>query len=257
MNRVLEVNLELLSEQAITSALATPYWRVSVIEETSSTQSLIREKSPTPGDVIATEYQSAGRGRLDRSFEAKKSTALLFSFYIEPKISLDKYGFIPLIAGIATARSIQDLTNIKDFKCKWPNDILFDHLKVAGLLTEVCGDGIIVGIGINVSSDLADLPVPTATSIKLATGAIIDRNLLLATILNTFLTLISRFEEGAELTPEYLELCATIGKSVVAKLPGGVDIQGVATSIDASGALILASGQLITVGDLIHLRESK
>ena len=95
------MDLELLSSTAITGALSSPYWRVSVIEETSSTQTLLRESNPTPGSVIATEFQSAGRGRLDRTFEAAKSCALLFSFYVEPKRSRSEWGWIPLIAGMA------------------------------------------------------------------------------------------------------------------------------------------------------------
>lgn len=254
------MNLELLSEAAITGALATPYWRVSVIEETASTQTLLREnvmKNPKSGEVIATEFQSQGRGRLDRKFDAPKSSALLFSFYIEPKLSKDKYGFIPLIAGVATAKSISDLTGSDDFKCKWPNDILFGEKKVAGLLSEVAGSGIIVGIGINVSTSESELPVPTATSIKIASGKLINRNLLLARLLDNFYDLMTRFESGESLIELYLEHCATIGQEVLAKLPGDVELSGVATGVDPSGALILDSGAIVTVGDLIHLKNSK
>ena len=257
MNRVHKVDLELLSSTAITGALSSPYWRVSVIEETSSTQTLLRESNPTPGSVIATEFQSAGRGRLDRTFEAPKSCALLFSFYVEPKMDLDKFGFISLIAGLATAKSISELTKNNKFECKWPNDILFDGKKVAGLLAEVSGNGIIIGIGINVSTLEEQLPVPTATSIFLVTGLILDRNYLLAKVLDNFEELLRRYESGEDLTSAYLSKCGTIGGKVLATLPGGLEVRGIATAIDPSGGLILDSGTVITVGDLIHLNNNK
>ena len=257
MNRVHKVDLELLSSTAITGALSSPYWRVSVIEETSSTQTLLRESNPTPGSVIATEFQSAGRGRLDRTFDAPKSSALLFSFYIEPKLEKDKFGFISLIAGLATAKSISELTKNNKFECKWPNDLLFDGKKVAGLLAEVYGDGIIVGIGINVSTLQAQLPVPTATSIFLATGQIVNRNNLLTKLLENFEGLLKAYEAGEDLTSAYVSKCGTIGREVLATLPGGTEVRGIAIAIDSSGGLILDSGAIITVGDLIHLTNYK
>ncbi|MSY02706.1 MAG: biotin--[acetyl-CoA-carboxylase] ligase, partial [Actinobacteria bacterium] len=72
---------ELLSANAITSALANGYWRVSVVDEIDSTQNYLRTSNTKPGDLITAEYQSAGKGRLDRSFVAAKSSALLFSIY--------------------------------------------------------------------------------------------------------------------------------------------------------------------------------
>lgn len=251
------MNLELLSGSAITGALTTPYWRVSVIEETTSTQTLLRESKPVAGDVIITEFQSAGRGRLDRTFEAPKSSALLFSFYIEPKISNQKYGFVPLIAGLATVTAINELTNSEKFQCKWPNDILFGDSKVAGLLAEVCGDGIILGIGINVSTIKEELPVATASSIFLATGKVINRNILAVKILEKFKELLDSYISGADLTEVYIKNCATIGRQIEATLPGNKKVLGKAIAIDDAGGLVLDSGLVITVGDLIHLNNSK
>ena len=74
---------ELLQESAITSGLSDGYWRVSVIDEVDSTQNYLRTSNPKIGDVITAEYQSEGRGRLDRKFEATKSSALLLSLFID------------------------------------------------------------------------------------------------------------------------------------------------------------------------------
>ena len=90
---------ELLSaalDPAEIKRLITPYWRVSVVELTSTTQGDLvqraRDGKAQVGDVITAEFQTAGRGRLDRTFEAPKGTALLFSFYIEPKRNRDDWG---------------------------------------------------------------------------------------------------------------------------------------------------------------------
>ena len=81
------------------------YWRVSVVEVTGSTQDdltqLVADKKASNGDVIATEFQSAGRGRLDRKFDAPASSALLFSFYIEPKREKSDWSFLPLLTGLS------------------------------------------------------------------------------------------------------------------------------------------------------------
>jgi BirA family biotin operon repressor/biotin-[acetyl-CoA-carboxylase] ligase len=245
------MNPEVLSGQAVESALANGYWRVSVIEETPSTQTLIRESKPTPGDVITTEYQSAGRGRLDRTFEAKKYSALLFSCYMEPAIPQSNFGKIPLLAGLAVANAINKLTKSENFKCKWPNDILFKDEKVAGLLCETLGSGVVIGIGINVTSEKSDLPVANATSIYLATGMKLDRNKLLSTILNELEIQIGGNRELAD----YRSLCQTIGLEVAAHLPSGEVVEDIAIDIEGNGALILKSGREITVGDLVHLKS--
>jgi BirA family biotin operon repressor/biotin-[acetyl-CoA-carboxylase] ligase len=243
------MNPEVLSAQAIVGALTDGYWRVSVIEETPSTQTLIRESNPTAGDVITAEYQSAGRGRLNRSFEAKKYSALLFSCYMEPEIQLANFGKIPLLAGLSVANAINKLTNSNNFKCKWPNDILFNNKKVAGLLCETLGRGVLIGIGINVTTSVEELPVSHATSIALATGQNLNRNRLLAEILRELNLNIN----GDKDLREYRKACQTIGLEISAELPNGEVVEDVANEVAENGALILRSGREITVGDLIHI----
>lgn len=243
------MNPEVLSAQAVVGALKGGYWRGSVIEETPSTQTLIRESKPTAGDVITAEYQSAGRGRLDRTFEAKKYSALLFSCYMEPEIQLTNFGKIPLLAGLSVANAINKLTNSSSFKCKWPNDILFNNKKVAGLLCETLGRGVLIGIGINVTTSLEELPVSHATSIALATGQNLNRNELLAEILSELDLNIN----GNKDLREYRKICQTIGLEISAELPTGEVVEDVADEVAESGALILRSGLEITVGDLVHL----
>jgi BirA family biotin operon repressor/biotin-[acetyl-CoA-carboxylase] ligase len=244
---------ELLSANAITSALANGYWRVSVVDEIDSTQNYLRTSNPKSGDLITAEYQSAGRGRLDRKFDAEKSSALLFSFYYEPQNEVKNLGYLTLLVGASVTQSLNEITNTNSFKCKWPNDVLFNQEKVAGLLAEKTSNGVIVGIGINVSTTKTALPVAHATSVFLATDLHLDRNLLLAKILNNLENELLEWQSGKDLTAKYRALSATIGSQVRIALPDGSSVEGTAVDIDETGSLHLDNGQLITVGDVIHL----
>ena len=240
-----------LDQTSINEALKGGYWSVHAVEQIDSTQSALKSSSPKHGDVIIAEYQSAGRGRLDRTFEAHPRTALLFSAYIEPRRHRDEWGFIPLLVGL----SVAEVLGI-EFYTKWPNDILSDGGKVGGILCEVHGDGIVIGIGLNVSMTEEELPVPTASSILLTVGSAPDRNALLPAILKEIAFNIAEWESGEVLTDDYLDSSATMGKRVSVQLPDGRKIEGVAAGISNNGELLLDSGDVISVGDIIHLSLS-
>ena len=247
------VKPELLNADAIAGALESSYWRVSVVEEIDSTQNYLRTSNPKSGDLITAEYQSAGRGRLDRKFDAEKSSALLFSFYFEPENEVKNLGYLTLLVGASVTATLNEITNNNNFKCKWPNDVLFNQKKVAGLLAEKTSSGVIVGVGINVSTSKEALPVAHATSIFLATDIQINRNELLAKILMNLQRDLQEWQSGMDLTSKYRSLSATIGSQVRIALPDGSSVEAKAVDIDETGSLHLDNGQLITVGDVIHL----
>jgi len=240
-----------LDQTSINVALKGGYWSVHAVEQIDSTQSALKSSSPKHGDVIVAEYQSAGRGRLDRTFEAQPGSALLFSAYIEPRRHRDEWGFIPLLVGL----SVAEVLGI-EFYTKWPNDILSDGGKVGGILCEVHGDGIVIGIGLNVSMTEQELPVPTASSILLTVGRAPDRNELLTAILKEIAFNLAEWESGEDLIDDYLDSSATMGKRVSVQLPDGRKIEGVAAGISNNGELLLDSGEVISVGDIIHLSLS-
>ena len=99
-----------------------------------------------------------------------------------------------------------------------------------------------------------ELPVTTASSIFIETGLELDRNTLLAAILNNFAKLFMQWDSEADLKPRYRALSQTIGLEVSVLLPDGGSIEGLAIGVDDEGRLILESGDLISVGDIIHLR---
>lgn len=228
-----------------------------MVDLTASTQSdlaeLVNASVAKSGEVIAAEYQSNGRGRLDRTFEAPPQSALLFSFYIAPKRAVSDWGFISFLAALAMREVITDQLAEK-VNLKWPNDILIGDKKVAGLLAQQIGEGVIVGIGLNVAMSTDDLPVPTATSLLLADSNLLDRNLILSAFLNHFENLFKEWDSGGDFLEKYRQVCSTLGRQVRVEVLGRDSIEGEAVSITAQGVLILKDGTEVNVGDVVHLR---
>ena len=161
--------------------------------------------------------------------------------------------FLALLTALSITEALTSIDANQEIKVKWPNDILFGDFKVAGLLAEKTKSGVIVGVGINVSTTKSQLPVAHATSLFLATNHLIDRNTLLAQILNNLEQDLLSWQSGKDLTSKYRELSATIGKRVRVEMPDGSQIEGTAVDIDETGSLRLDDDQLITVGDVVHL----
>jgi BirA family biotin operon repressor/biotin-[acetyl-CoA-carboxylase] ligase len=243
----------------INSALGDCYWRVSVVDITGSTQNdlatEVRNGNSRDRDVLIAEFQSAGRGRLDRRFFAPERSALLFSFFVRPLRDSADWGWLPLLAGQAVATAIETHCNLGHIlKLKWPNDILMDEKKVAGILSERVdspdGPGIIIGIGINVDIRQDELPVTTATSLYLQGCIECNRDDLLVTVLRNFSRYLRRWEsKDGELLQEYKVASATIGQRLRIEPQVGAIRESMAVGIDPSGALILSNGEHLTVGD--------
>ena len=247
---------EALNESAMNATLRGGYWRVSVFQSVTSTQTeLIGKENLQHGDVYVTEYQSAGRGRLDRTFEATKSSALLFSLYLEPKRSKLEWSAIPLLAGLSLVNALKQLDEKIITNLKWPNDLLIGDKKLAGILVEAKDHGVVVGIGLNVDMSREDLPISTATSLTLENFAQLNRNVILPEILKNFALTIGLWESGSSIAIEqYRQVSSTLGKEVEVHLPSGEILNSRAMGISEMGELQLASGARVNVGDVIHLR---
>ncbi len=246
-----------LDRNAISSQISQ-YWRVSVVEVTGSTQDDLVERVEAgvavAKSVIAAEFQSAGRGRLDRSFVAPQSSALTFSIYIEPKVNREEWSFIPLLAGLSMQEALTALDKSVTVGIKWPNDLLIAEKKIAGIISQATPRGVVIGIGVNVGMQIDELPVEHATSLAIANFAELDRNKILATFLNFFEVHLQVWELGQTFTAQYRLASVTLGREVEISLPGDELIKATATGISETGALILDSGREVFVGDVIHLR---
>ena len=244
-------------DKSVIASLISQYWRVSVLDLTTSTQSdladMVKVNSAENGDVIAAEFQTAGRGRMDRVFQAPPGSALLFSFYITPKRDRADWGFIAHLAALSMQQVISvDIPS--HVWLKWPNDILIDEAKVACLLAQATSDRIIIGIGINVAMAQEELPVDSATSLAIAGSSNLNRNLILSNFLNRFESNFKRWDEGEDFIEGYSKICSSLGQRVRVEVVGRENRTGMAQSINASGALILEDGFEVNVGDVVHLR---
>jgi BirA family biotin operon repressor/biotin-[acetyl-CoA-carboxylase] ligase len=247
-------------------------WReIEVVESTGSTNAdlLARALAGEPeGTVLAAEEQRAGRGRMGRAWTSPPRAALTFSLLLKPAVPPARRGWLPLLTGVAVAEAVTKATGVET-GLKWPNDLLAADAKLAGILAEAAGDAVVVGIGLNVSTEPAEFPSPRpgalpATSLRAAGAAAPDREDILLAILEGFERWYRAWQQAggdpdrSGLRPEYTRLCATIGRAVRAELPGGQALSGSAVGVDSDGRLLvlLSSGSEVAVaaGDVVHLR---
>lgn len=236
-------------------------WDIRRVEETASTNADVaaaaRAGAPA-GLVIVAEHQTAGRGRLDRTWEAPPGSGLAMSVLLRPDgLPPARWPWIPLVAGLAVADAVRTLG--RDVSLKWPNDVELDGLKLAGLLVErvetPTGPAAVVGIGLNVAMTADQLPVPTATSLHLA-GMEASRDDVLTAVLDALDTRLLLLDESspAMLRAAYVEACGTLGARVEVSLPDGSTLAGVAEDVDEFGRLVV-DGQPVTAGDVVNVRR--
>jgi BirA family biotin operon repressor/biotin-[acetyl-CoA-carboxylase] ligase len=148
------------------------------VDECESTQRLLREDDPE-GAIVVADHQTAGRGRLGRTWEDVPGRSLLVSIMLRPSAPMALWPELSLVAGEAVARAIGG-------EVLPPNDVFLNGKKVAGILPEATQGRVVLGIGINVNHTAEELPreaVKPPTSLRVETGREHDRDALLAAIL--------------------------------------------------------------------------
>ncbi|MGP4024904.1 biotin--[acetyl-CoA-carboxylase] ligase [Actinomadura sp. 3N407] len=272
-----------LHEAALRRALVREggLWReVRVVAETGSTNADLAERAgegAPEGTVLVTELQTAGRGRLGRSWTAPPRSGLMFSVLLRPRVPVPMLGWAPLLTGVAVATAVRRMTAWSqegdgflsggdaavDARLKWPNDLLVGDRKLAGILTEKTGGGLVVGVGLNVGLREDELPVPSATSLAIEGAPLSDRAPLLRAILREFATWYREWTalggdpETSGLRTAYKDLCATLGRQVRVELPGEETLTGTARDVDGSGRLVVSGtggDRVVSAGDVVHVR---
>ena len=153
-------------------------------EVTASTQRLLQENDPE-GAVAVAEEQTGGRGRLGRTWHAPAGSSVLLSVVLRPEVEAPRLPELSLVAGGAVAEAIAEVTGV-DPAIKFPNDVLLDGRKVAGILAESSDGRVVLGVGVNVNQTRDELPADAQTeptSLRIQTGAMVDRATLAAAIL--------------------------------------------------------------------------
>ena len=244
---------------------------VEVVALAPSSQALVadRARAGAPdGLVVVVEEQTAGRGRLDRTWETPSGAGLTFSLLLRPTSPAAAWPWLPLLTGYAVTKALR--VRGVDAGVKWPNDVLVEDRKVAGILAERVdtpqGPAAVVGIGLNVSQAADELPVPTATSLDLEVPgpAPADRTEVLVEVLSAVREAYDAWEAGGEpglrrLQESYAAACTTVGRRVRVDLPGGETLEGDAVGVDESGRLLVETGdgpRAVSAGDVVHVRPA-
>ena len=239
-----------------------------MVEESPSTNASVAERARAgepAGLVIVAEHQSAGRGRLGRSWVTPPRTALTLSLLVAPDpVPVARWPWLPLLTGLAAVDAVRQSTDLA-VTLKWPNDVLVGDRKLAGILTERIerrGAAVgVVGVGLNVSSTPEDLPVATATSLAIEGRPDVDRGDLLVSLLESFTRWYDGWTaaEGRGLRDSYVAACSTMGRAVRVDLPDGTSLTGIAEGVDEAGRLLVDDGRrvhFLGAGDVVHVRPA-
>lgn len=245
----------------------TPIWNPLLLAETASTNDVAREQGrqgTKAGFVVVASRQTRGRGRLGRSWESPPNRGLYVSILLRPDLAMTEAGRLTILSSVAAVDAVESVGGFRP-QIKWPNDLLVDGRKLAGLLieTEPVGARLafaVVGIGINVGQEAEDFSPEVrglATSLRLVRGESFRRADVLVALLWAFeRRLAAPFSEVRE---AWAASSLTLGQRVTLTTARGVK-HGQAVGLDESGALLLRgdSGEVevVSAGDMSEVRES-
>ena len=260
---------------ALRAALPPFFSPLEVLDRVPTTMARaaeLGEAGAPEGATVVAEEQTSGRGRLGRSWVAPPGTGLLVSVLVRPALAPADLWLVASLAGVALVDAVAELASRAPWRprvgLKWPNDLLLDGRKAAGLLAEasIHGGGlawVALGMGANVNQSPEDFPpevAELATSVALATGARVDR----AELLGAWGT---RFEAGYRqlgadatqpLLAAYRDRLETLGRRVRADRVAGGPVVGTAVDLSAGGNLVVLTGTgarvEVATADVRHLR---
>jgi BirA family transcriptional regulator, biotin operon repressor / biotin---[acetyl-CoA-carboxylase] ligase len=248
------------------SAMWGGEWDVHWLAEVDSTNTYVRDRArhgAPAGLVAVADHQTAGRGRLDRRWESPPGANLLASVLLRPDCAGEDVHLCAGAVALAGADACREVAGV-EAELKWPNDLLVDGAKLAGVLAEAefAGSALaaaVVGIGINVAWPGPDVAGGTCLDDLGGTAQPVDRRVLLEHLLGALAprrALLDRAEGRRRLADEVRTRCATLGREVRVSL-AGEELTGRASAIDDAGRLVVetATGpRAVSAGDVVHLR---
>ena len=230
---------------------------VHFARETDSTNLWIKrlaKEGASEGSLALAEFQSAGRGRLGRSWEVPEGTSVMMSILLRPKFEPQYAPTLTLVMGMAVAKAVKNLGF--DVSIKWPNDVVVSHKKICGILTEMgVRDGkidyAVIGVGINVNiREFPEEMADKATSLYLESGKEFDRSQIPGLVMEAFEEYYEKFAATCDLSglkEEYESILANYNQPVrvLAKEP----YEGVARGITDGGELLVekTDGTIVAV----------
>lgn len=259
--------------------------RLELVKQSPSTNTALLSLVQQDADAwphmsaYATDHQTAGRGRSGREWSTPARAALTASFVLRPAVKREALGWAPLVVGLAAVRALRRMGT--GAYLKWPNDVVVEHgareipewgrwRKCAGILCEVVPeqDAIVAGIGINVSQEATELPVPHAASLATLGAESLDRVALLRVLAAELRDAVdawvaeqeSRDVPAGTSTPDAVAAaCATLGWDVTVDVAAGPPVTGTAVALAPSGGLVVrtASGDVTVLAGDVRVRRSK
>lgn len=202
--------------------------------------------------------QTAGQGRLGRAWVSEPGSSISLSLLLRPKDS-ERKGWLTLMMAAAVRATVAHFAPASQPLIKWPNDVLVSERKISGILAKALGHEVVLGVGLNLKVQ----PGAPETAISLEElGCNSSFDDVLFELLTQFRARYAKFQSDSkwavsDLASEVRENSATIGSTVIAMLPGGTQIQGLAIDIDGAGNLVVESDSIHTISaaDIIHLRN--
>ncbi len=218
------------------------------VESTSDLARDLANRGTPEGTLVLAEEQIAGRGRQGRQWYAPHGSSLLMSLVFYPKLEPLQVQRLTMACSLATAEAITETTGLP-VGLKWPNDLLVDGRKVAGILTETAVTGqhlafVVVGMGINVNFDRALLQdvAPQASTLASEAGHNLSRQTLLRTILLQIEAWMPTIYQPETLQKAWSSRLQTLGSEVTVTNQGTI-VHGLAEAVDADGALLVRDDQ--------------
>jgi BirA family biotin operon repressor/biotin-[acetyl-CoA-carboxylase] ligase len=245
------------------AGMAPARWDIRHFASIDSTNRYVLDEAragAAHGLVAAADHQTAGRGRLGRSWEAAPGSSLLVSVLLRPDVPVERLFLLTVAAGLALADALAAVAKVT-VGLKWPNDLVVDDRKLAGLLAEAELDGgtaraVVIGAGCNLRADAFPPELAhQATAVELESGTPVDRDELLLGFLDA---LTARLDDLDTVLDDARARSATLGRRVRVVLPGDELVEGVAAALAVDGSLIVRDDEgnehAVAVGDVVHLR---
>jgi BirA family transcriptional regulator, biotin operon repressor / biotin---[acetyl-CoA-carboxylase] ligase len=239
-------------------------WRVEHFDEIDSTNTYVKDRAAEPEGLVAlADFQTAGRGRMDRRWVSPPRSSLLCSILLRPSLEPDQLQLVVALVALSARSALERLSGLR-VALKWPNDLVVGGDKLAGLLAEIVSHGselsVVVGIGVNLTYDgpqeVAATSVLAQTGLTVAPRALLD--ILLEEIDFRRALLIDEAGRLA-LHEEYVGALTTIGQHVRIE-QSDATLQGLATGVDEAGRLLVdidGAVRTFSVGDVVHVRPSE
>lgn len=249
----------LIQERLQTRFVGRKLFVFETIDSTNACAKTLAEAGTEEGAVVLAEFQTQGKGRLGRQWEAEANENLLFSVILRPSLPRSLAGLLTFFASVAVARAL-DEAGVRSPECKWPNDVLLGGRKVCGILLEnslrnEMTEYSVVGVGLNVNQErFQDSLRDRATSLRIAWGRSVDRTDLLARLLLSLERAYEDVRRGTfeTILADWTSRCTMFGREVTVAQNDDL-VTGKAVGLKEDGGLVLqtpSGPRTIYAGDI-------